>query len=85
MFLERLGLSEVTFGGILHGACTCIALLRAALACLLAAVCEVYAGSSVGEQPFMLLRSPCFTDGSGPWKGGNLRFVPGREGTVESP
>ena len=42
-FMERLDLSEVTFGGILHWAYTCTALLRAALASLLAAVCEVYA------------------------------------------
>ena len=41
---SRLNLSEVTFNGILHWAYTCTALLRAALACLLAAVCEVYAG-----------------------------------------
>ena len=48
-----MDLSEATFGGILHWAYTCTALLRAVLASLLAAVCEVYAGSSVGEQPFM--------------------------------
>ena len=45
--LARLGLSEATFDGILHWASTCTALLRAALACFLAAVCEVYARSSV--------------------------------------
>ena len=61
--IPPLDLSEVTLGGILHWACTCTALPRAAIARLLAAVCEVYAGSSVGKQPFMLLCSPCFTDG----------------------
>ena len=60
--LVRKDFGEVTFSGILHWAYTCTALLQAALACLLAAVCEVYAGStSVGEQPFMLYGRTSFS------------------------